>query len=66
MKMEQDIDKAAREAEAKEGIEPVDGKFWDAGYDNDNTYKMEAKEGKEGQGQGQYRDQGKRGAKAGS
>ena len=53
--MKQDIDEAAREAEAKEGIVPVDGKFWDAGYgtpDSDNSYKMEGKEG-QGQGQGQ-------------
>ena len=65
--MKQDIDEAAREAEAKEGIVPVDGKFWDAGYgtpdDSDNSYKME---GKEGQGQEQKQGQGNKGAKAGS
>ena len=47
IKMKQDIDEAVRKAEAKEGIEPVDGKFWNAGYDDSPEM-----EGKEGQGQG--------------
>ena len=42
IEMKQSIEKETREAVAKEGVVPIDGKAWDAGYED--SYKMEGKE----------------------
>ena len=44
--MKQSIERETREAVAKEGVVPMPGKAWDAGYEF--SYKMEGKEGEEG------------------